>query len=411
MTNSVRNAWLLVGLLVGVQVEAQVFKGKNPITWPYGGKPDSTRYEMGMDLYPLDFDSLATFGSVEFHDLARFKKARFHRGASFRYSQFYDKVSFFGAQFHGGTSFRNAQFRHHSKVDFWAAQFHEGVLFENAIFHSPYGGVKFDWAKFDAFVSFKGTVFKATVSFSDTQFKRGVDLREARFDSVDFLALGGMTYPEGQLRVYWDQIKGASHPRIVYSLRSWDEAANFRNRSSHYTRIDILYRQLRDNYLKQGEQASADAVMYELGWQRDLILREWHWRLYGWVFGYGYQPWRFILFVVAPFILGFASLWGTKYYAVLENQVFKDYFEKDVNIACTSQKGSKSLRYGKVWYSVIFSASVSIGLRFKKEWVVHYGYFLYWATVQWALGIGLYIAFALLAKGHRLGYIKELLGL
>ena len=59
----------------------------------------------------------------------------------------------------------------------------------------------------------------------------------------------------------------------------------------HYLRIRILYHQLRDNYLKQGDQTSADAVMYELGWQREIILEPsgWGWwKLYGHLFGYGY---------------------------------------------------------------------------------------------------------------------------
>ena len=36
--------------------------------------------------------------------------------------------------------------------------------------------------------------------------------------------------------------------------------------------------------------------------------------------------------------------------------------------------------------------------------------FMRWVTVEWSLGVGLYILFAVLAKGHRLAYIKGLLG-
>ena len=61
------------------------------------------------------------------------------------------------------------------------------------------------------------------------------------------------------------------------------------------------------------------------------------------------------------------------------------------------------------WHAVYFSASVLLGLRFKKDWIrtspghaLGIRYFVYLVTFEWALGIGLYVLFAVLAKGHGL---------
>jgi len=67
--------------------------------------------------------------------------------------------------------------------------------------------------------------------------------------------------------------------------------------------------------------------MYELGWQRKEILGEFWWKMYSFFFGYGFQPWRFLVFVVVPLILLFAVLWYVRYYDVLQNVVFKSELE------------------------------------------------------------------------------------
>jgi len=66
-----------------------------------------------------------------------------------------------------------------------------------------------------------------------------------------------------------------------------------------------------------------------------------------------------------------------------------------------------------------FSASVLLGIRFKKEWIpivdkrnLYLGHksFLHVVTFEWLLGIGLIITFTLLVRGTRFGFIRDLLG-
>ncbi len=63
------------------------------------------------------------------------------------------------------------------------------------------------------------------------------------------------------------------------------------------------------------------------------------------------------------------------------------------------------------------SAAVLFGIRFKKEWskvcpdnILGRKTFIYCVTFEWLLGIGLIVTFALLVKGARFGFIRDLLG-
>ncbi len=71
----------------------------------------------------------------------------------------------------------------------------------------------------------------------------------------------------------------------------------------------------------------------------------------------------------------------------------------------------------KFWHVIYFSASVLLGIRFKKEWTrVSYHQnlgqkgFLTLVTIEYFLGIGLFVMFALLVQGARFGFIRDLLG-
>jgi len=254
-------------------------------------------------------------------------------------------------------------------------------------------------AKFNDLAIFVETRFGRTVDFTDTDFRQGVDFRQASFDSPQTLYLENITFPEGELRIYWHQFQGQDSLRIKVHL------PEFTSKKEHYTRIEIIYHRLRDNFLAQKDKSSGDAVMYELGWQKAEILGEFWWKMYGFFFGWGYQPWRFLLFVVLPTIMGFGLLWYLKYYEVLQKVIFKTEL-KDASIF--KEKQDDFLQ--KVWHSLFFSSSVLLGIRLKKAWIIKRGYFLYWVSLEWALGIGLIVTFAILVKGARFGFIKDLLG-
>jgi len=77
-----------------------------------------------------------------------------------------------------------------------------------------------------------------------------------------------------------------------------------------------------------------------------------------------------------------------------------------------SEYPSGNISYiARIWHVIFFSPVYYVGIRFKKEWIDTKSHlFLTFVTTEWLLGIGLYVIFAILAKGLRFGFIKELLG-
>lgn len=118
---------------------------------------------------------------------------------------------------------------------------------------------------------FQRVDFWGVVNFCRTTFKKEIDIRETDFKSMDRIYLEGITFPEGKFRFYWEQFKGKDSLRIKLKDPPTDNL-----KYVHYTRIEIIYHKLRDNFLAQGNESSADNVMYELGWQRKEILNEFH---------------------------------------------------------------------------------------------------------------------------------------
>ena len=241
-------------------------------------------------------------------------------------------------------------------------------------------------------------IFKGKIRLQNATFRHGVDFRTSDFNLVSQIDLENCYFPEGRLYIYWDQIKMRDDFRITVDTLVGE------TREDHYNRLSIIYNRLKENFLVQGDKSSADAVMYELGYRRDTISTEILWKCYGWFFGYGYQPWRFLLYIVFPGIFVFASLWYYHYFEALQNVIFKE------NIEAAKVIQTEVSEFDKIWYSVLFSFSVLLSIRFRREWVVHYRQFLYWVTFEWILGIGLYIIFALLIRSSRFDYIKGFLG-
>lgn len=383
--------------LLFLLTDISIAQENNPTDYPYGGVKDS--------LGRLTFKK-ADFGRATFGGVADFGYAKFHSTAYFGSAKFDGRAYFRGATFHTPVNFAGAKF----DID---ANF-EGAKFEDVIF-------------------FKKAVFKGVVNFRNTAFKKEIDFRQANFDSVISIYLEDITFPDGKLLFYWEQFKGKDSLRIKIRNPPADSI-----KDEHYTRIEIIYHKLRDNFIAQGDKASADDVMYELRWQRDEILEEFWWGLYGTLFGYGYQPWRFLLYIVTPIILLFAIIWYWFYYILL---VFinQSIFPKNVDASALRTKEIHfkiknielfklhitDFKYGienvnrltRYWHTIFFSASVLLGIRFKKDWstvfpskMVGRKTFIYFVTLEWILGIGLFVTFALFVEGIRFSFIKDLLG-
>lgn len=328
------------------------------------------------------FVAIADFSVVMFRGETNFQEASFGGDAIFERAKFYDRAKFW-TNFQGKVDFRGVRFE--KAVSFYNAKLGDTSLFVGANFLDE--------------VDFENARFGRTIDFTYANFSEGIDFRQTSFDSVENLYLKDMRFPEGKLRFYWSQFQAKNTARIKLEYPPM-------NRIEHYKQIEIIYHSLRDNFLVQDDKKSADEVMFELAEQKKNILNESYWKVYGFFFGWGYQPWRFLLFVILPIILGFAFLWYFKYYELFRNVIFKD--ELEIANLFNKQKGGL---FQRGWHSILFSSSLLLGIRFKKVWIVEHRKFLFFATLEWALGIGLIIIFALLVKGARFDLVKDLLGI
>ena len=459
-----------------------LFQERSPTTYPYGGVPDSSSFiqqstpnvEVGL---PLNF-AMANFDSAYFHEPADFDLAQFASRANFYHAYFLSTASFIHANFSGVANFTSANFnksvgwaiasfdtvawfssthfyglshflntQFNEKVYFWGARFYGFAYFQATVFNdlagflsAQFDSASFKGTRFNNSVSFESALFNEvdfsyvtftdTVDFRSTQFQKGVDFRLANFDKVRAIYLEKLRFPIGQLYCYRDQFMGNPELRI--------KIVNPLNREDNYLRIEVIYKLLRDNFLAQGDQVLADEVMHELGQQRKEILCQFWWKMYGWFFGYGYKPWRFLLFVVLPLIIAFAFIWYRFYYGILAPILCKELPSNLVTIVRSKERTkqimllrklviniydhstiSKDITFlARFWHVIFFSASVLLGIRFKKDWInvgakqtLGHKSFLTLVTVEWLLGIGLYIAFGVLVRGSHFEYIKGLLGL
>jgi len=406
----------------------------------------------------------ADFGDAEFVQEAGFFDASFAGDAAFNEAHFLKNATFENAQFAGQADFQAVHFT--ENVDFSDTFFGKDVDFENAQFSGQAdfqfahfsGNVNFFDASFAEDVDFENCVFKKNLVLASARFEQGIDLRRVDLGNTDSIIVDHRTFfPAGKLHANWKQFKNRIYVRAgdCATYSKWHQAQTLyqslvsqhksivqaksrldslkqRLNTEYYDMTEIFYQRLRDNYLAQNDKASADAVMFELAEQRGKILHEWRWILYGWLMGWGYIPVRFILVAFFCVALPFSWLWYRRFYhlvvplvdfsiddslkerlAVQENMTIKPRFKYfKVKVFNHDNVTQDITLPARVWHVVFFSASVLFGIRFKKEWIARRdNAFLWCVTIEWLLGIVLYILFAGLVKSYEFGYVKGLLGL
>ena len=392
----------------------------------------------------------AYFGETEFYGETGFLNTIFYKEAFFGRAQFNNEIFFEETHFSDEANFKEVNFN--GKASFEESAFNGIAYFQNAKFSR---GVSFSGAVFEDLTLFQGANFNGRVNLSSTVFKKEVDFRRTNFDSVKTIYLENINFPVGKLHFYWEQFKGQDKLKIGIISKEEIKSRNKRLgldtleennvrrkeltdslKKDDFRRTDIIYKLLRDNFLEQGNESSADDVMYELGKQRDEILSEFHWHLYGIFFGYGYQPWRFLLFVLLPIIIFFAVIWYWFYYPSLvfiSSNLFPEKFRIGSQEKHLIKIGNRSLIKIRItdfnkspktnnpltryWHALYFSTSVLLGIRFKKDWIKVFSEdvlgsksYIRLVSFEWALGIILFVVFALLVKGVRFSFVKDLLG-
>lgn len=388
------------------------------------------------------FKAMADFNNASFNTTALFFGATFNGEANFSSSEFFNIVDFEDSHFGGKTYFINTRFDNmvdfskatfRDETFFFSANFQDYANFTNTQFHSSTifdettfcSSVSFDYSEFYDKISLDKTTFNDTLSLQRVQFDKGVDFRYAQLESVEVFFLDGMSYPEGQLFVEWEKIKTKDQPKI--QLFEFPPKDNYK----HFKRLEIIYLQLRDNYLKQGNTVSADQVMYELRFREEQLVNP-GLKIYRITLGYGYKPFRLLFWGLLFIFIFYSFIWYFKYYGIIAFIQSKDSsieIRQDVStnpsLMMLRKFDAQGLRaipreitlLTRFAHSLLFSASVLLSIRFKKEWLdiriastKKYRDYVIWLCSEYILGILLIFVFVYFLQENRFSLIRGFFG-
>ena len=381
------------------------------------------------DFASVHFSQQAIFGGSQFSQVAYFRSSHFSKKAYFQQSKFSDKANFSRSQFLDNADFRGSEF----SVD---AEFGESEFLGMADFKYSHFSKATDIGEsiFLGKIDLENTSFDGDLIIAGTRFEKGLDLRRTNLGKAKIFFDHHTFFPPGTLYVNWSQLKKHLHiaatscPSYGYiqffedaditafSLKEPPDSLSQAFDKERYDLTEIFYHRLRDNYLAQSDRFSADAVMYELASKRSEFLQEPLWVLYGWFMGWGYKPLRFVLMVFLIVIPFFAFIWYNFFYhrvaPIIGSSLSKKQKRQLEDTSRLKPYDHRLAEYevnglARLWHVVYFSSSVLLSIRFKKEWIEQDDRaFLTWVTIEWALGIGLYVLFVVLVRSYQFGYFN-----
>lgn len=323
---------------------------------------------------------------------------------------------------------QNTTFLKHTYFNF--ISFKKNVTFTKSSFIRS---VSFAYSEFFIQPVLSSIVFNDTLDFTGCKFNAGVDLGRCNLNNVNSIFLEETVYPAGKLFIDWAQIGGGENPKIKLLPHKYVERDS---NNIKYKKLEIIYFNLRNNYLLQDRKRDANSVMFELACYKDSLIGNMWFKLYGLFLGYGYKPWRFLIFLVIPVIFIFSAVWYYFYYGCMiytieegKRQELLNMERNGLNYPVTKTKLIPITIYDhknippqrsfiKVLYAFYFSGSVLLSIRFKKEWIcelpegaLHRKYFIFWVTAEWVFGLLLYIIFGLFVLSSEFGFVKGLFGI
>jgi len=402
-----RKSLIIFLLLINVSLAQE----KNPTVWPYGGIPDSSRFEYWMERIPLNFD-IANFDSVQFNNLADFRNARFSP-AYFEGAKFNSLAKFEGAKFNSLAKFEGAKFD--SLADFRWAQFNGEAYFGRAKFESL---ADFRWAQFNSQVYFSGAKFDslAEIDFTSAVItdKIFISSQKNKFyktQGFDFRLAGLLPgaeivlYGPVKIKIQLEQMKFISLPeyRAYLSkkvIMGEIKEINFKGADFKKERFELDY------IFAKSTMYQEETNVYWSFWQS--IWRVWKWpgwlltTLYYVTMGLGYRP-----FWLLWWALGIIFIFAFIYFRKMSSEINSYIRQKDSQIK--SQILDVNV-FDKILNSIYFSAMVFFTFRlnsvilnsFKakdKKIIVS----------EWVIGFLVYIAFLTLSKaGSILHTLKSL---
>jgi hypothetical protein len=271
-------------------------------------------------------------------------------------------------------------------------KYDSSVTFENA---DLLDGLSLEKSSFSQLPILENSKINGDLNLNSCNFQNGIDLRFLWWCRLRRISISNTRYPAGSVHASWDSLL-ATLDTPSQLLAS--DTADFELRH-----IEAMYTVLRDNYLIQNDKRSADQVMYHIA-VMDAHYKPSLWKtLYNMFLGFGYKPWRWILYIIFPLMAcGAAVLW--RYYGHVNEIVRFGAMRTDM-----LPRQRLALRIVKCLY---FSGSVMLGIRFRRMWISDdCPAFTYTVIILWLVGTASIIAMAALTKVAEFQVVKGLIGI
>lgn len=337
-----------------------------------------------------EFDNLETNTFIQF-DSCTFKNETYFLGG-----RFHNAIAFFDCHFEksfdlGSTEFKNSLFL--VNCDFQSEAKLSGNFSNNLdLSHSNFSkNTLFDYA-----------TLRDTIFLNDTQFSESIDFRLATVDSLDAFFLDGTQYKEGNLKIRWASIRKSKNYRIQIYRDLEPRGTSYQDRKYDFLHLDKIYKKLARNYKAQNDLKASNDINHELEIRRSsLIGGVWN-KIYGLTFGFGYEPWRFIILIIVMVIL-MSFVYLKFFFKEAKQSLFAG--EPDASSAVVEHS------LPRMMITLKYSAWIFFSIKFHRNWI-HFGNknFVILNVIHWLAGIATYILFAILVKNNRFEFLKDVLG-
>lgn len=344
------------------------------------------------------------------------------------------------------------------QVSFQGVNVHEDFIVHNSILTQPImfnDSFELVSSNVLGFFAIKNAVLKGSVSFRNSSFEKGVSFRESTFTQSPVLV---RTYIAKDLKLEGTQFKNGvdfrmadmennthlyleavqyekpmifGEDQINSSKISVSPPAELSKHPNHEERMrkEYIYELLSDSFKQRGMLTVADQLLYAYNEEYTRLEPSAKRSMYGLFFGYGYQPWRFVIFIMFPLIFLFSILWLS-------------FFHREILMAMSRVDGNEKnfgdINFKMLWLipikipsveiidgkditipktiSIIsalhFSFTIFFSVRFKRQWLdVNDRTFNYTVILEYALGLLSIAIFALGSRVASFDVIKNILGI
>jgi len=169
-------------------------------------------------------------------------------------------------------------------------------------------------------------------------------------------------------------------------------------------RLNNVYEPIITQYKIRGLSSNADDLALMQRREQNNIKHSLIDSMYDFFMGYGYETWRYILFVVIPAML-FFGIWYLYRFKDEIDRVVKRKDQLPVDETLPSHMLVRSARM------VTMSASILFAIRYKTIWISENNRFNKLVMVNYLVGIGLYLAFALGTRTSSFDIVKSFIGI